>query len=234
MKILKQNDFQLTLIFDLGMKPIGGFRSDSGAPRQARFCTLQCTCGAIFETRVDIGKRAKSCRLCSSRSARISHGDSHSRLYKIWQQIYNRAGKLKEYLNITVDPAWKTYESFRQWALTAGYKNNLEIDRIDNTKGYSSTNCRWTTRNIQGRNTRKLFAHNTSGYRGVCYNKKNKTNSWMAYIKVNNKKIHLKYHPTAIDAAKAYDTYVILHNLEHTINGVLHEPLRSNGTAFNS
>ena len=27
-------------------------------------------------------------------------------------------------------------------------------------------------------------------------------------------------------AAKAYDTYVILNNLEHTINGVLHEPIK--------
>ena len=38
----------------------------------------------------------------------------------------------------------------------------------------------------------------------------------------------------ALDAAKACDTYIILNNLEHTINGVLHEPIRLHIETFNS
>lgn len=35
---------------------------------------------------------------------------------------------------------------FETWALNNGYKEGLEIDRIDNDKGYSPDNCRWVTR----------------------------------------------------------------------------------------
>lgn len=37
---------------------------------------------------------------------------------------------------------------------------------------------------------------------------------------VNNKNKFIGYFNTALDAAKAYDKYVIDNKLEHTINGV--------------
>lgn len=36
---------------------------------------------------------------------------------------------------------------FQEWALDNGYQENLSIDRIDETKGYSPGNCRWITVN---------------------------------------------------------------------------------------
>jgi len=36
--------------------------------------------------------------------------------------------------------------SFETWALENGFKEGLEIDRIDNDKGYSPDNCRWVSR----------------------------------------------------------------------------------------
>ena len=225
MKPLQQEQFTLKLVKDLGMRPIGGNRSDTGVPRKARFCTLECNCGVAFDTRCDIGKRAKSCKLCSARNAGHTHGDSHSRLYKIWQGMKKRCASNPYYADINVINVWCTYTPFRDWSLKNGYKEKLELDRIDTTGDYTPENCRWTTRQVQGRNTRRIFAHNTSGYRGVCPVTHNQTNPWKAYIKVNNCPINLGYHSSALLAAKAYDTYVITHNLEHTINGVLHEPL---------
>ena len=35
-----------------------------------------------------------------------------------------------------------------------GYSDDLTIDRIDNEKGYSPENCRWTTEDVQSRNKR--------------------------------------------------------------------------------
>ena len=32
---------------------------------------------------------------------------------------------------------------------------------------------------------------------------------------------HIGYFQTALEAAKAYDSYVVSNNLEHTLNGVL-------------
>ena len=39
--------------------------------------------------------------------------------------------------------------SFYKWAKDNGYKEGLTIDRIDNSKGYSPDNCRWTTWKVQ-------------------------------------------------------------------------------------
>jgi hypothetical protein len=47
-------------------------------------------------------------------------------------------------------------ESFYQWSLNNGYASNLTIDRIDNEQGYSPENCRWITKEAQGKNTRRI------------------------------------------------------------------------------
>jgi hypothetical protein len=56
---------------------------------------------------------------------------------------------------ITVCNEWEDYSTFKKWAMQNGYKEGLCIDRIDNFKGYSPDNCRWTTNKINCNNTRK-------------------------------------------------------------------------------
>ena len=43
---------------------------------------------------------------------------------------------------------------FSEWALSHGFKEHLQIDRIDNSKGYSPDNCRWVTNKENSRNRR--------------------------------------------------------------------------------
>jgi hypothetical protein len=39
--------------------------------------------------------------------------------------------------------------------------NSVSLDRIDNSKGYSKDNCRWTTMSVQINNTRRAEKANT-------------------------------------------------------------------------
>ena len=56
---------------------------------------------------------------------------------------------------ITVCDEWvNDYAAFREWSNANGYADDLTIDRIDNDKGYSPDNCRWTTMKVQSNNTR--------------------------------------------------------------------------------
>jgi hypothetical protein len=58
---------------------------------------------------------------------------------------------------ITVDPHWGLFENFR--ADMGLQPEGLQLDRIDNDKGYRKDNCRWTTRSENCRNLRKTLTY---------------------------------------------------------------------------
>lgn len=67
---------------------------------------------------------------------------------------------------IKVCPEWdsaKGFEAFYKWAMENGYQENLTIDRIDNSKGYSPDNCRWITNKEQQRNKRNNIRFDFEG-----------------------------------------------------------------------
>ena len=101
--------------------------------------------------------------------AHTTHGMSKTRLFSIWQDMLKRVGVHKgaseetkrtyQDRGITVCDDWQVFENFRDWALSHGYSDDLEIDRKDNDKGYCPENCRWVSRreNINNRrNTIRL------------------------------------------------------------------------------
>lgn len=150
-----------------------------------------------------------------------THNLSKHHLYKLWISICYRVESTREheaksylFKGIKLCDEWKNSpESFFKWCELNGYKQGLSIDRIDNNGNYEPSNCRFVDRNIQCRNTRLLFSHNTSGYRGVCFDKSRQ--KWLSRIVIDNKSKTLGRFNSAIDA------YVIAHNLEHPINNEL-------------
>lgn len=90
------------------------------------------------------------------------HGEYLHPLHGVWRALKQRClnENCKVYKNyggrgITLCSVWHHYIPFSKWAFSHGYKLGLTLDRIDNEKGYYPENCRWISRALQLRNTRR-------------------------------------------------------------------------------
>lgn len=188
------------------------------------------SCGSTHEVNTEylLNSKRKKCRKCK----KVTHGLSHHPLYTVWKgmldRCYNPKNKhFKNYgaLGVTVCDSWKnSVQEFVSWGMANGYVKGLKIDKdvkSGEVKEYSSNTCQFVTSTVNNRATRILRKTNTSGYRGVYFNKKMK--EWAAAIKVDYKAIPLGLYETPLLAAKVYDSYINKHNLEHTKNNVLNK-----------
>ena len=210
----------LKLIEDLGMLYPTEF-----SKKKVRFGLYKCYCGNEFKTQILYinNGHTSSCgcfRKQKTKETKTKHGFSSHRLYKTWKGMIQRCTnqkneKYKDYgaRGITVCERWLDINNFIE-DMYHTFQEGLTLDRKNNNKGYYKDNCRWTTKCIQSRNIRTLSINNTSGFKGVTKH----GSKFRAKICINNKQIHIGLFKTAIEAAKAYDQYVIDNNLEHTKN----------------
>lgn len=122
---------------------------------------FKCDCGEFFVSAVSRVKtgHTTSCgckKIAASKrnfGKRLHHGDSGSPLHNLWhliklrcydrnQDSYPRYGGR----NICVFEEWRnSYESFRDYAISHGYRHGLQIDRINNDGNYEPGNIRFVT-----------------------------------------------------------------------------------------
>lgn len=125
-----------------------------------RSAALMCgdiySCGCMRNERATAG----SVKVITKHGETTHHG--FTRLYRIWQAMkrrcdYEKNSNFKYYggRGIAVCDEWQhDFASFRDWALSNGYKEDLSIDRIDVNGNYCPENCRWVSMAEQQRNKR--------------------------------------------------------------------------------
>ena len=133
--------------------------------RKESWAIFKCPkCLQEVERQLSNGKIAKTCgkHRGKENNNNYGHGESGTKLYDVWSAIKQRClnKKSKDYKNyggrgITICPEWLDFIPFRDWALSNGYSEGLQIDRINNNEGYNPENCHFVTsaKNCQNRKT---------------------------------------------------------------------------------
>ncbi len=145
------------------------------------------------------------------------HGFSKNALYDVWNGMFRRNYLSESGKKIAVCDEWTgNVTEFISWANKNGYKKGLELDRTDNSKGYSPDNCRFVDGHTSRCNTRLIRSDNTSGYRGVRWHKESK--KWRATVTWNSKEKHLGCFGSKKFAALCRDSYIVAQGLPMPLN----------------
>ncbi len=193
--------------------------------QRRRYGLYMCQyCGREWEvetTRVT-GGYTKSCGCLIGKSNK-KHGLSLNRFYSIWYAIKRRCynSEYKAFADyggrgIIVCEEWLDVVKFIEWCeSTCPNEKGISLDRIDNDKGYSPENCRWTDVSTQNINQR-MRRTNTSGYVGIHWVESKL--KWVSRINVEKKRIWLGDYKTIEEAVQARDNYITQNNLPHKLS----------------
>lgn len=118
--------------------------------------TVKCDCGTIRDVRHSLLKSGES-KSCGC--ARREHGLFAEPVYQEWRKAVKRAAALrcgqiivpkgKSIRNLRIDPTWKaSFKAFREYAGLSGYRQGLQLKRIDKRRGFFPENCRWVEPNF--------------------------------------------------------------------------------------
>lgn len=134
----------------------------------------KCDCGKFvivkgFELK---NGGTKSCGCYKNDIARkrlTKHGLSRTKLRSILTSIHSRCENpnhisYKNYggRGISVCKEWiEDFSAFYEWAINNGYKENLQIDRINNDGNYEPNNCRFVTQkeNLMNKRNTLVYAY---------------------------------------------------------------------------
>ena len=181
-------------------------RSNSGDVKWV----CSCTCGkevSIIAASLKSG-HTQSCG-CFRKEKMTSHGLHKHPLYRVYMDMKSRCNNKKDTgyaryggKGVSVCDRWQeSFENFYE-DVEENYMQDLQLDRIDNDKGYSKENCRWVTHS-QNQMNKGASKNSSSKYKGVHWDKK--ASKWMGQIGFNGNSIYLGYFTCEKEAALAYN-----------------------------
>lgn len=156
----------MAVAIDLTGKRFGLWTVIERAQTKSPYVMWRCKCDCGKESIVRANSlRSGGSKSCGCLTAKVNaiahtkHGFYGTRIYRIWDDMKARCynPNAVSYPNyggkgIAICKEWKEFIPFYEWAIQNGYKNNLTIDRLDNSKDYSPNNCRWVDMKTQANN----------------------------------------------------------------------------------
>lgn len=136
-----------------------------------------CSCGNTItvKSKYLVNGDTKSCgclvkeNAIANGKATATHGLTNHPIMKVWSSMKDRClnKKCHAYADyggrgITVSEPWMNFKTFFDDVFPT-YKKGLELDRIDNNKGYSKDNFRWATPTENKRNRRNSIHITANG-----------------------------------------------------------------------
>lgn len=188
-------------------------------------------CGKHFRCSVhnEVSGKTHSCGCMKYRwiSERESvHGKTGTRLYLTWKNMKQRCSNNNRHdyvyyggRGISVCAEWvNDFQLFYDWSMAHGYSDGLTLDRKNNDLNYTPDNCEWITFD-ENKRKRTIYKSNTSGFKGVSLSR----GRWIARIQCNSTRIQVGAFLSAVEAAMAYNKYVIEHGTNHLLNAIPNE-----------
>ena len=163
---------RLLVIGNPEYKEFTSHRKSDGTPykRKRAFYPCRCDCGNVknvpesqfYDSRIQSCGCLKKEMYASKRRHNTSYHSRETPLYRTWSSMIRRchspkAANRKYYFSrgITVCQLWREdFSAFEKWAIDNGYRQGLQIDRIDVNGNYEPSNCRWITAKENSHNRR--------------------------------------------------------------------------------